>query len=169
MNKNYETVITEDKTKKQIKVVRQFDAPVELVWKAWTDNNVLDKWWAPKPWKAETKSMDFKPGGKWLYAMVGPEGEKTWGSMDYETIIVPKSFTSIDSFSDENGVKNPDMPSTRWNAQFVPDGSGTRVEITLFFTADEEMDKLIETGFKEGFTMAQRNLDELLEKHAVQK
>ncbi len=169
MNKNNETVITEDKAKKQIKAVKYFNAPQELVWKAWTDSNVLDKWWAPQPWKAETKSMEFKPGGKWLYAMVGPEGEKTWGSMDYETIIAPKSFTSVDNFTDDKGVKNSDMPSMRWNAQIIPEGSGTRVEITLFFASEEDMDKLIEMGFKEGFTMAQRNLDELLEKQAVQK
>lgn len=167
MSKNNETVITKDDAKKQMKVVRHFDAPLEQVWKAWTDSSLLDKWWAPRPWKAETKSMDFRPGGSWLYAMVGPEGEKHWARMDYESVNPPKSYVGQDSFCDEKGVKNEELPGMQWNAQFTPSGSSTKVEVTITFTSEEQMQKIIEMGFKEGFTMAHGNLDELLEKQKV--
>jgi uncharacterized protein YndB with AHSA1/START domain len=167
MSSNNETVITKDDAKKQMKVVRHFDAPLEQVWKAWTDSNLLDKWWAPKPWKAQTKSMDFRPGGFWLYAMVGPEGEKHWARMDYESVSAPKNYVGQDSFCDEEGIKNEDMPGMYWNAQFTSSGEGTKVEVTITFTTEEQMQKIIEMGFKEGFTMAHGNLDELLEEQKV--
>ena len=167
MSSNNETIITRDDAKKQMKVIRHFDAPLQQVWKAWTDSKLLDLWWAPKPWKAQTKSMDFRPGGFWLYAMVGPEGEKHWARMDFDSVNAPKSYVGQDSFCDEQGVKNEDLPGMHWNAQFTSSGEGTKVEVTITFTTEEQMQKIIEMGFKEGFTMAHGNLDELLEKQTV--
>ena len=69
--KNLEFI--KDVTNKKVTVIRHFDAPVDHVWRAWTEVDLLDQWWAPKPWKAETKTMDFRSGGSWLYAMIGPE------------------------------------------------------------------------------------------------
>ena len=95
-----QTEITKDEANKKLFVVREFEAPVDLVWKAWTDSKLLDKWWAPKPWKARTKKMDFREGGHWLYAMVGPEGQEHWAPANYETIQVQKKFTGLDAFAD---------------------------------------------------------------------
>lgn len=66
-----------DKKNRKISVEREYNAPVDRVWSAWTERP--DKWWAPKPWKARTKGMDFREGGYWLYAMQGPEGEEHCG------------------------------------------------------------------------------------------
>lgn len=71
---NKQTTIAKDAANKKLIVVREFDAPLAEVWKAWTDSSILDQWWAPKPWKAKTKTMDFREGGTWLYSMVGPDG-----------------------------------------------------------------------------------------------
>ena len=68
---NKQTTISKDAANKKLIVVREFDAPLEEVWKAWTEKDLLDQWWAPKPWKAKTKTMDFREGGIWLYSMVG--------------------------------------------------------------------------------------------------
>src|SRR5688572_16978462 len=94
---------TVDKENKMINVERDFNAPVDKVWAAWTQKEILDKWWAPKPWKAETKEMDFREGGHWLYAMVGPDGSKHWARADYKSIDAPGSFSVEDAFCDENG------------------------------------------------------------------
>ena len=59
MNKS---VLTKDPGGKKLQVVEEFDVPVAAVWEAWTTPELLDQWWAPKPWKAETKSMDFREG-----------------------------------------------------------------------------------------------------------
>jgi uncharacterized protein YndB with AHSA1/START domain len=70
-------VFEADSTAKKIYIVREFNAPVEKIWKAWTDPEILDKWWGPKPSRIETKIMDFKVGGTWQFAMITPEGTET--------------------------------------------------------------------------------------------
>ena len=70
------TNFTVDKAEKKVMIKREFAAPKKHVCAACTEPELLDQWWAPKPWKSETKSMDFSEGGRRLYAMVGPEGEE---------------------------------------------------------------------------------------------
>lgn len=153
---------TVNKENKTINVTREFDASLELVWKAWTTPELLDQWWGPKPWKAETKSMDFSEGGHWLYAMIGPEGEIHWSKENYISIKNKKSFTSKGGFSDEDGIINPDLPQSLWENQFSPEKEQTLVNITLTFDALDDLEKIIEMGFKEGFTTGLNQLDELL-------
>ena len=69
-----ETVFNKDLPNKKLTVLREFNAPPDLVWEAWTDSEILDQWWAPKPYRAATQKMDFREGGIWLYDMLGPEG-----------------------------------------------------------------------------------------------
>ena len=85
---------TVDKESLIIKVERSFDAPLDLVWSAWTEADLLDQWWGPKPYKAVTKTMDFSVGGRWLYAMLGPEGKPVgWNVKNFLQIAPRKSFT----------------------------------------------------------------------------
>jgi uncharacterized protein YndB with AHSA1/START domain len=157
-----ETIFNKDVANKRITVVRNFDAPVEEVWKAWTESNLLDQWWAPKPWKAETSSMDFREGGAWLYAMVGPNGEKHHARVDYKKIEANQSFTAQDAFTDESGKVSGEMPSMTWYTTFHKSGDGTRVEVQISFPSEDAMNKILEMGFKEGFEAALGNLDALL-------
>jgi uncharacterized protein YndB with AHSA1/START domain len=160
---NKELVFEKDLDNKKITIEREFDAPLDHVWKAWTDSAILDLWWAPRPWSTETKSMDFKEGGTWLYSMVGPEGERHYCRADYQKIVPNKSYTYIDAFCDENGVKSAEFPNMNWTVEFKSNGKGTTVTIEIKFTSEESIQKILEMGFKEGFTMALGNLDEILE------
>src|SRR5688572_9933862 len=90
-----------NKEAKKVHVTREFAADLPLVWDAWTKPELLDQWWAPKPWRTETKSMDFREGGFWLYAMKGPENETHWSRDDFESIQHLKSFSGLDTFCDE--------------------------------------------------------------------
>ena len=101
-----------DKENNKVKVTREFAAPLSKVWTAWTQKELLDQWWAPKPWKTRTKTMEFKAGGFWLYAMVGPEGEEHWCRADYESISPMKSFKGLDAFCDANGKITTDLPAS---------------------------------------------------------
>ena len=160
---NKQTTISKDAANKKLLVVREFDAPVEEVWKAWTDSSILDKWWAPRPWKAKTKSMDFKEGGVWLYSMVGPDGTEHFCRVDYEAIEDNKSYTGQDAFCDEHGnITDDQFPSMHWKSEFSSTGTGTKVEVEITFATETDMNKIIEMGFEEGFTAAHGNLDELL-------
>lgn len=150
----------EDKT---IHVKREFAAGRELVWDAWTKPELLDQWWAPKPYRVETKSMDFREGGRWMYAMISPENEKHWCIADYKKIESPKSYSALDAFCDENGTINTDFPRSLWNNSFSDAGENTLVDITVQYDDLADLEKVIAMGFKEGFTMGMENLDELLE------
>lgn len=161
---NKQTEVNKDLANKKITVVREFDAPLEQVWHSWTDSKILDLWWAPKPWKAETKTMDFREGGFWLYSMVGPEGERQWCRADYQKIIPNKSFNYIDAFCDENGKKNDEFPNMQWKVGFKETDTGTTVNIEINFSSIATLEKILEMGFEQGFTMALGNLDELLAK-----
>jgi uncharacterized protein YndB with AHSA1/START domain len=157
-----EAIFTKDVANKKIFVTREFDAPVEQVWKAWTQPEWLDKWWAPKPWKANTTSMDFREGGVWLYYMEGPDHTRQHCRVDYETIVPNKSFSGMDSFSDEKGTPLTEMPGMHWKVGFNKSGSATKVEVEITFQSEADLEKIMEMGFKEGFAAAHGNLDELL-------
>ena len=159
-----ETIFTKDLTSKKIRVTREFDAPVEQVWKAWTESELLDQWWAPKPWKANTVSMDFRNGGSWLYYMEGPDGTRHYCRADYKSINTTKSYEGLDAFCDEEGNINTEFPRMNWKVEFSKSNTGTKVDVEITFTSVEDLEKIIEMGFKEGFAAAHTNLDELLAK-----
>ena len=163
MTQNKETIYSKDSANKKLSVVREFDAPVAQVWKAWTESRILDTWWAPRPWKANTKSMDFREGGVWLYYMQGPAGEKQFCRINFKKIVPNKSFTNEASFCDENGNVNNDFPVMYWKNEFIEAGKGTKVKIEITFATEADMEKIIEMGFKEGFSMGHQNLDEVLD------
>ncbi|MDX1479339.1 MAG: SRPBCC domain-containing protein [Saprospiraceae bacterium] len=165
MNK---TLITEHPERQEMIVSRAFNGPVELVWRAWTEPELLARWWAPRPWKAVTKHMDFREGGHWLYCMQGPDGEQHWGRANYHKIVVHDYFDAEDVFCDEEGNVNTELPGTRWHVTFTPLENGTRVDVHTKFDSVEAMRQLIAMGVKEGTTMAHDNLDALLEEIQAQ-
>jgi uncharacterized glyoxalase superfamily protein PhnB/uncharacterized protein YndB with AHSA1/START domain len=154
---------TVHKETNQIKVERSFDAPIDLVWAAWTEASILDQWWAPKPYRAVTKSLNFTEGGRWLYYMLSPEGDKLWCMFDYETIRPQQYFSGIDAFCDENAVTNDSKPRVRWGSEFNEKGESTVVNMVLEFQTLKDLETIMEMGFKEGFSAGLQNLDQYIE------
>jgi uncharacterized protein YndB with AHSA1/START domain len=159
-----ETQISKDPSGKKLIVNRNFNALPAKVWRAWTESALLDQWWAPRPWKAVTRSMDFSEGGYWLYAMTGPAGEVHWCKVDYLTIDAQKSFTANNGFSDEHGNPTNVAPMMHWLVQFAPAGDGTAIVVEITFDSEADLQQIVDMGFKEGFSMGLGNLDELLAK-----
>lgn len=163
MKTNLHFDFTVDKHQRTITVTREFDAGLARVWAAWTQAELLDKWWAPKPYRTQTKSMDFRTGGQWLYAMISPENEKHWSCVDYRSVAPQQRFSGIDAFCDENGNINQDLPRALWTNSFEANQGTTTVRIEITYDDLADLEKIIAMGFKEGFTMGLQNLDELLE------
>lgn len=162
MNNNPAVDFSVNQENKTITVKREFAAERPLVWDAFTKSELLDQWWAPKPWKARTKSMDFREGGYWHYAMVGPEGEEHWSLVNYKTIQEQKQFTGLDAFADEQGNVNIELPQSKWEVSFTDKGQSTLVEYHIAFDDLAQLDAILKMGFKEGLTIAMEGLDELL-------
>jgi len=151
---------TVDKATKTVFVNREFDAPLSLVWDAFTRQEILDQWWAPKPYASKTKFMDFKVGGRRFYAMVSPEGQENWQLQKYTSISPKTNFKYFSAFADKD--ENPSLPGSDWDLSFSEQNGITKVSITIKNDSLERMEKMIETGFKEGFTMTLNYLEELL-------
>jgi uncharacterized glyoxalase superfamily protein PhnB/uncharacterized protein YndB with AHSA1/START domain len=152
-----------DRKNKNISIKREFDSEVEFVWDAWTKPELLDKWWAPEPYKTKTKFMDFREGGYWLYAMTGPENFNEFCRMDYDKINFGNSFSGLDGFCDENGIINYEMPRSKWNVLFSGNENVTTVSIVIEYKELEDLEKIVKMGFKEGFTISLENLDHYIE------
>lgn len=150
-----------DLPNRRITVTRYFNSSLENVWKAWTERDLLDQWWAPKPWRTVTKSMEFEPGGEWIYAMVGPDDTRHWCKIAYSSIQTLTCFEGLDTFCFENGFRNPELPEMHWKVSFFPSGNATKVVIEIQFDILADLEKIVEMGFEEGFTSALSNLDEI--------
>jgi PhnB protein len=162
MESKNQVQFNKDLPNKKLTVTRYFDAPQSDVWMAWTEREYLDKWWAPKPWRAETKTMNFTEGGHWFYAMVGPANERHYAMVTFNRIEPKSYFEAQDSFTDENGNPNSDLPSTQWKNRFSPEGNGTMLLVELSFKTEKDLSTLVEMGFQEGFTMTLDSLAEYL-------
>ncbi len=160
---------TVDRENYTLTLKREFKGPLALVWKAWTKPELLDRWWGPEPWRAETVKMNFEEGGHWLYAMVGPAGERHYGRADYLKIVKENYYEQNDGFCDENGVFNPELPKNFARNSFrqldkTKQSEHTEVEMYATFDSLEDLDMNLEMGFKEGITQCFIQLDALLEK-----
>jgi len=151
---------TVDKSTKTVFINREFDADLSLVWDAFTKQEILDQWWAPKPWASKTKVMNFEPGGRRFYAMVSPEGQERWSIQKYTSISPKTNFKFLNAFADEN--ENPELPGSEWDLNFSEENGKTKVSVTIYNESLERMEKMIEMGFKEGFMMTLKSLEDLL-------
>ncbi len=153
---------TVDKTTNTVFVKREFNADQSLVWDAFTKQEILDQWWAPKPWTSKTRYMNFETGGRRFYAMCSPEGEEHWSTQDFTAIAPIKNFKITSAFADKNENINKDMPGSEWNLDFSNAEGVTTVSISIKHKSLATLEQMIKMGFKEGFTMTLNYLEQLL-------
>ena len=151
---------TVDKSIKTVFINREFDAELSLVWDAFTKKEILDQWWAPKPWSSKTKFMDFKVGGRRFYAMVSPEGQERWSIQKYTSISPKTHFKMLNAFADKD--ENPELPGSDWDLNFSEQEGTTTVSVAIYNESLARMEKMIEMGFREGITMTLNYLENLL-------
>ena len=162
MNNILQFDLTVDKATKTVFVTRTFDADLSLVWDAFTKQEILDQWWAPKPWSSKTKIMNFEVGGRRFYAMVSPEGHaERWAIQRYTSISPKTNFKFFNAFADKD--ENPELPGSEWDFNFTEEDGTTKVSISIYNESLARLEKMIEMGFKEGFNMALKNLEDLLQ------
>lgn len=161
MKTNLQFDFTVDKAIKTVFINREFDAELPLVWDAFTKAEILDQWVAPKPWSSRTKHMNFEVGGRRFYAMVSPEGLERWSVQEYTSITPKTNFKMYNTFADKD--ENKEIPGSDWDYTFSEQNGLTKVSIIIVNESLERLERMIEMGFKEGFTMSIDNLEKLLE------
>src|SRR5690606_9035174 len=123
---------------------------------------LLNQWFAPKPFTTRTKSMDISNGGHWQYAMGDPEGKECWGWTEYKNIHPNDSYETLDAFSDEESTLNKDLPAAEWTVSFTDKNEHTLVETLVQYDSLEGLETVLQMGMKEGMTATLEKLDELL-------
>ena len=156
-----------DKQTKTVSITKEFAFELSLVWDAYTKPELLDQWWAPKPFASRTKVMDFRVGGRRFYAMVSPDGQERWGLQKYTSISPKTNFKFFSAFADED--ENPQLPGSDWDLTFSERDGATKVNISIYNESLERLEKMVEMGFKEGMMSLMENLEELLASYKGRK
>ncbi len=162
--------VTKDTKNKTLTIERTFDAPVEKLWRAYTDQEWFEKWWGPEGWKTTATEFDFRLGGRLHYVMECVDknqgewyGYKAWSLMVVESIDELNSITIQDNFSDAEGNIDTKMPSQKFIVEFVKEGNKTRLVSRSVLETIEELEQLIQMGMVEGFSSQLNRLERLLE------
>jgi uncharacterized protein YndB with AHSA1/START domain len=94
-------------------IARTFDAPRDLVFKAWTEPERLAQWWGPKGCAIAVSKLELRPGGTFLYSMKMPNGPAMWGKFVYREIVAPERLVFVNSFTDDTGkiIRSPFSPT----------------------------------------------------------
>src|ERR1043166_5140568 len=156
-----------DKQTKTVSITKEFAFELSLVWDAYTKPELLDQWWAPKPFASRTKAMDFKVGGRRFYAMVSPEGDERWAVQKYTSITPKTNFKFFNAFADKD--ENLELPGSDWDLNFSDQGATTKVNVSIYNESLERLERMITSGFKEGVMGQLSNLEELLAKLSQEK
>ena len=156
----------------EFSITRVFDAPRELVWKAFTEPERLEKWWGPRGFTTRVHKLELRPGGVFLYSQRMPDGRDLWGKWVYREIVAPERLVVVNSFCDENGslVRNPWYPNwpleTLSSSTFTEHQGRTTLTIRAIpINATESEHRTLDEGKKSmegGFTGTLDRLDEHL-------
>ena len=149
-----------NKETQTVSITKEFDAPRDMVWDAYTKPELLDQWWAPKPMTSRTMVMEFKEGGRRFYAMVSPDGSGRWAVQRYTSISPKTNFKFFNAFADEN--ENLQLPGSDWDLNFSEENGTTTVRISIYNESLERLERMVATGFREGTIAQLENLEELL-------
>ena len=98
---------------------REFDAPLDRVWRAWSDPERMSKWWGPKGFASEIVKLDLRPGGICHYRIESPEGQVMWGKLMYREIVPLERLVFIVVFSDEHEGLTTHPLSPGWPRQIL--------------------------------------------------
>ena len=121
------TDVTTDPEALTMTLTADFAAPVERLWEAFTDPQQLERFWGPPGWPASFPTFDLTVGGKAVYFMTSPQGEKSYGAWEFLEIDGPRSFTVLDNFANEDGAPLDGMPVMRVVFTFEPTATGSRM------------------------------------------
>ena len=121
---------------KDFVISRVFDAPRDLVWKAFTEPERMKQWWGPKGFKVVAAKMDLRPGGSYHYGMKSPDGMTMWGKFIYREVVPNERLVLINSFSDEVGGITRHPMSPTWPLELLSvftfeDAPGGKTRFTI--------------------------------------
>jgi uncharacterized protein YndB with AHSA1/START domain len=149
---------------------RVFNAPRELVFKAFSEAEHLKNWWGPRGWTLTVCNIDFRPGGAWHYCMKCIDenqgdfyGMESWGKAVYQEIVAGEKIVYTDYFSDAEGNENAELPPSEITLLFEEVEGKTKLVNRALFPSVEALETVLKMGMQQGITETWDRLAELLE------
>lgn len=156
------TELTSHVNGKQVTITRDFQAPQDLVYRAFTEAEQIVKWWGPVGFTTRVTTMDVRPGGIWHYCMSSAEWGDAWGLATYIEVSPTDRLVYTDAFSDESGTINPDLPVSTTVTTFAGQDGRTTVTMVTDYATEADLQQVLEMGVLEGVGSQFGRLDELL-------
>lgn len=154
----------------ELMMERVFDAPRELVFKAFSEAEHLKHWWGPRGWTLTVCNIDFRPGGIWHYCMKCMDenqgdfyGFESWGKAIYKEIVEAEKIVYVDYFSDAEGNEAEGMPSSQIEMTFVEVEGKTKLVSRVQYASAEALKTVLEMGMEQGITETWDRLAEHLQ------
>ncbi|MFS0866096.1 SRPBCC domain-containing protein [Microbacterium sp. 179-B 1A2 NHS] len=157
------TDITTDAEALTMTVTADAAAPVDRLWRAFTEPRQLERFWGPPGWPADFTAFDFAVGGYAQYAMTSPKGERSRGSWEFLSIDDGRSFEVIDRFVDADGAPMDGFPQMRMTFAFASTDAGSRLTNTTYFSTADALEEVVAMGAIDGSRMALAQLDAVLQ------
>lgn len=136
-------------------ITRMFDAPREMVWKAWTDPDLLVKWWGPHEFTSPMAKIDLRVGGRYINAMQGADGQIFYGTGLYREVVPMEKLVYTDSFGDEQGnvVEVPGFPLEMLVTLTFEDTQDGKTKMTLTHVGlpAGEINEMTQAGWNQSF------------------
>ncbi|MBX3100189.1 MAG: SRPBCC domain-containing protein [Salinibacterium sp.] len=156
------TSVEKDLDQLTITIVADFAAPLQRLWDAYTDPRHIERFWGPPTYPAKFLRHDAVAGGRSVYVMTGPEGDKHYGCWEWTAVDAPSAFEVLDRFADATGEPNVELPAMRATFAFEPTPEGSRLTTTSYFDSVEQMQQLLDMGVLEGTREAMAQIDTVL-------
>lgn len=153
------TSVTKDLDTLTMKIVADFDVPLQRLWDAYADPRQLERFWGPTTYPARFHRHDFSVGGHSHYTMTGPDGDTSSGFWEFLAVDAPHHFEVLDGFALPDGTPNVEEPTMRMVFDFTATDGGSRLSVTTSFNTADEYEKLLEMGMEEGTRSAMSQID----------
>ena len=156
------TDVKTDTETRTLTLTAEFAAPVERVWQLYTDPRQLERVWGPPSHPATFVEYELRPGGRALYYMTGPEGEKFGGWWEIIAVDAPHGFEFNDGFADDDLKPVESMPVSHNLYTFTATEAGTRATYVSTYDTAEALQKVLDMGVIEGASLAINQIDAFL-------
>ncbi len=150
---------------REIRGTRVFDAPRELVWKVWTEQEHIGQWWGPKGFTTTTYSMEVKPGGVWRFVMHGPDGRDYQNKITFIEVVKPERLVYKHGGTGDKADRDLEPVNFHVTVTFEEEGGKTRLDMRSVFPSAKARDFVVKNyGAVEGMHQTLARLEEYLAK-----
>lgn len=154
--------VNKDTDNLTLTITAEFAAPVARVWQVYADPRQLEKVWGPPGYPATVVEHSLAPGGRVVYYMTSPEGEKYPGYWDVTSVDEPRAFSFEDGFANDDYSPDTDLPVSHCDYRFEEVDGGTRAIYRSRYGSAEALQQVLDMGMEEGATQAINQIDDFL-------